>query len=149
MNILVPICIISPKMNFKVNLDLDESVGDDGSVSETNGIITIEITCAHIPKIKWVLSDCACYPSTDWINFLGNIKGCSTTCKNVGVGGGGNSNWNLSIENLSIENSMIVLDFNISGCGGDSNVELYFSFEEMIPIIEKIIDYLKIMEQKY
>jgi hypothetical protein len=122
-------------MTFEVNFDII----DENDNEKYNGYVTINMTHVNVPKIKWVISDCGCYPSSDWIALLNYMKGSSSKCPNIG--GGGNSGWG-----ISIKESSVIMEFEISGNGGDSTIELSFSFQEMIPIVEEIIVNIKKME---
>lgn len=125
-------------MNFKVKLT---NFGRNNKRDpEYNGYITINITYENGPKIKWVISDIGCYPSSDWDELLNYMKGSSSTCPIIG--GGGNSSWG-----ISVKESSVLMEFDISGNGGDSTIELSFSFQEMIPIVKKIINNIKKMEK--
>ncbi len=121
-------------MKFKVDSEIfydeDEKYG---------GCVTINMTHVKLPYIYWVLGDYESYPSSDWIALLKYMKGTSSKCPNIG--GGGNSYWS-----ITVEESSVIIEFEISGSGGNSTIGLSFSFQEMIPIVKKIITNIKKIE---
>ena len=124
-------------MKFEVNLELIDSF--ENKTDKHDGIITVYMLYENGPEIRWIISDCGCFPSSDWINFLKYMKGLTSTSSSIS--GGGNSSWD-----ICVEESMCILTFDIGGSGGDSNIKLKFSIPEMIPVIEEIINALKRIE---
>lgn len=122
-------------MTFEVNFNII----DENDNEKYNGYVTINMTHINVPKIKWVISDCECNPSSVWVALLNYMKGSSSECPYIG--GGGNSYWS-----IYTKESSVIMNFDISGNGGDSTIELSFSFQEMIPIVEEIINNIKKME---
>lgn len=108
---------------------VSHKMGDDNYHS----YIEINIIFNHL-KINWVLSDCGCYPSSEWIKMLNFMKGDITNNKSLSVGGG-NSFWSADVTEMNFK-----LIFDISGCGGDSTITYEFPNDKMIPIVEQIIE---------
>lgn len=111
---------------------------DDGE-EKYHGYIEININF-HGLKINWVLSDCGCYPSAQWIELLDCMKGIITN-ESQSVGGGGNSGWSADATDTNFR-----LNFDISGSGGDSTITYEFPNDKMVPVVEQIIEKIKQME---
>jgi hypothetical protein len=119
-------------MTFEVKFN----VIDENDDEKYNGYVTVNMAHVNIPKIRWIISDCEHYPSSDWVGLLNYMKGLSSTCSEIG--GGGKSNWS-----ITVVESTVVMEFDICG---DSNIVLSFTFQQMIPIVEEIINNIKKME---
>jgi hypothetical protein len=112
---------------------------DDYVDEKYNGYVEINIYFQH-SKINWIISDCGCYPSTSWeilLNFMKNIN----DDKSPSIGGGSNSTWY-----ADVHKSKFRLYFDISGCGGDSTMIHEFDIDMMIPVVDQIIENIKLME---
>lgn len=130
-------------MEYKVILHKNEpETKYDGYETDEkyDGIIEVILTF-NSQKMKWILSDCSCYPSSEWIELLNFMKGNSTSNISPIVGGGGNSSWNADVNNSNFR-----LYFDISGSGGDSTIINEFPVDKMIPVVEQIIEKIKLME---
>jgi len=112
---------------------------NDDDDEKYNGYIEIKINF-HNLKINWVLSDCGCYPSSEWIELLNCMNGTLKHKLSV-VGGGGNSSWTADATETKFR-----LCFDISGSGGDSTITHEFPIDIMIPVVEQIIEKIKLME---
>ncbi len=114
---------------------------DDDDSTKYNGLVEIQLTYPSGSKIKWILSDCGCFPSSAWLQMLNFMKKGGADKDSPSVGGGGNSYWN-----AWIKDGNFVLYFSISGLGGDSSIEHRFPIKEMIPVVEEIAEKIKLME---
>lgn len=112
---------------------------NDDEDEKYNGYIEIKIIF-HNLKINWLLTDCGCYPSSEWIELLNCMNGTLKN-KSPAVGGGENSSWSADATETNFR-----LCFDISGCGGDSIITYEFPVDEMIPVVEQIIEKIKLME---
>lgn len=90
-------------------------------------------------KIKWKLSDCGSYPSNQWVGLLNFMKWTLITNISPIIIPGGPSSWNAKVKNSTFE-----LCFDVSG--GDCSIIHEFSVCKMIPVIEEIVQKIKLME---
>jgi hypothetical protein len=123
-------------MEYQVTFHKDNHDEDE----KYNGHIEIKLNFHHL-KINWIISDCGSYPSDQWIKLLNFMKETSTDDKSPIIGSEGNSYWYAYVNNSNFK-----LFFDISGSGGDSTIMHEFPVEEMIPVVEQIIEKIKLME---
>ena len=128
-------------MEYQVILHKTETKYDGYETDEKyDGHIEIILTFNN-QKMKWTLSDCCSYPSNEWVDLLNCMKGITNPNKSPTVGGGGNSSWYADVNNSNFR-----LYFDISGSGGDSTIIYEIPVDKMIPVIEEIIEKIKLME---
>lgn len=90
-------------------------------------------------KMKWTLSDCGSYPSNQWVDLLNYMKGITNPNISPIINPGGPSSWN-----ARVKNSIFELCFDIGG--GDCSIIHEFHVDKMIPVVEEIIEKIKLME---
>lgn len=86
--------------------------------------------------VKWTLSDIG-YDSD--LQSFRNIRECLLTNDySKGFGGGGNSSWN-----CYVRKEVFVIEFDISGLGGDSTLRVKIPNKDMVGSINTIIEVLE------
>ena len=113
---------------------------DDGDNDNYSGYVEIKLKLDDL-KIKWTITDCGCYPSSKWIELLNYMKEQPTDQRSPIISGGGNSSWFTDVNKTNFR-----LIFDISGNGGDSTIIYKFPIDKMIPVVEQIIEKIKLME---